>query len=221
MKTWLHDFIDLLYPNACEACQQPLAQSEHVLCTACLLALPTDINAVSLSNKLLLENVALHSMLSFAKEGMVQDLMHGLKYKNRPDIGGFFGNLLGKSTLGISGTVDALVYVPMFAAKQKQRGYNQAELIAQGIAEVWQKPIIDNAIIKTKATYSQTGMSRQDRYKNMLTVFELSKPEVLAGKHICVVDDVLTTGATLEAMCKLLENAQVTKLSVLTVAAAI
>lgn len=136
----------------------------------------------------------------FSKDSIVQNMIHELKYRGNKDAGKFFGNLVGKSLLNSNRfNVDLIIPLPLFERKEKMRGYNQSELIANGIAEIINKPVIRNNVIRKVFTETQTKKHRLERWKNVATVFQVNYPEQLEGKKILLVDDVVTTGATLDA----------------------
>jgi ComF family protein len=131
----------------------------------------------------------------------MQHLMHGLKYKGNKELGLYLGRLIGHALENTNRFryVDALIPLPLFPSKERKRGYNQATILCEGMAEVLAKPILNNVIIRTTHTDSQTQKNRVQRWANMEGRFELVNAEAINGKHILLVDDVITTGATLEA----------------------
>jgi ComF family protein len=159
----------------------------------------------------------------FHKDGLVQHLITQLKYKNHQDMGIFLGKLIGHqlSATDRFDDVDVLVPLPLNDRKEAKRGFNQAALICEGISQTWPKPICTDAIERTIFTQSQTNKTRIDRWQNMEGVFALSDAGSIAGKHVLLVDDIMTTGATLEACGYEILQAPNTKLSIITVAFAI
>jgi ComF family protein len=137
----------------------------------------------------------------FIKESLMQHLMHQLKYKGNKELGKQLGRLMGYDLQKTSRfkTVDYLVPLPLFPSKEKRRGYNQATILCEGIAEIMNVEILRDAIVRTQFTETQTRKGRIERWQNMERKFELTKPEKIEGKNILLVDDVITTGATLEA----------------------
>jgi ComF family protein len=149
---------------------------------------------------------------------MMQHLMHQLKYRGNKELGIYLGRLMGHA-LNESNRfrfVDALIPLPLFPLKEKKRGYNQATVLCEGIAEVLAKPILKNVITRTTYTDSQTKKNRVQRWENMEGRFELVNAEVIKDKHILLVDDVITTGATLEACGAELLEAENVQLSIAT-----
>lgn len=156
----------------------------------------------------------------FTKESLLQTLLFQLKYRNNQAVGIYLGNLLGQflAVSELYTDVDALVPLPLNPKKERKRGYNQAKLICDGIAAIWNKPILDKAVIRKVFTKTQTHENRINRWQNMDGVFAVAQPESIMGKHILLVDDVVTTGATLEACGTPILEQENTKLSIATVA---
>jgi len=159
----------------------------------------------------------------FHKDGLVQHLVTQLKYKNHQEMGIFLGKLIGHqlNTTNRFDDVDVLVPLPLNERKEAKRGYNQSLLICEGISQTWHKPICTDAVERTIFTQSQTNKTRIDRWQNMEGVFTLANADSIAGKHVLLVDDITTTGATLEACGYEILQAPNTKLSIITVAFAI
>lgn len=159
-------------------------------------------------------------MLYFKKNTKTQNLIHNLKYKGQTEVGHKLGNLLGErlANSDLYQGIDYIIPVPLHPKKERARGYNQSDFIAAGVSEVMVIPVLNNLLIRKKITDSQTRKSRFIRYENMLSVFELVKPEQLINKHVLLVDDVITTGATLEACGNALTNGQIKKLSIASIA---
>lgn len=161
------------------------------------------------------------SQYYFSKESLLQQLIHQFKYKNGCDLGIYFGKLMGitlKDT-AIGKTADALVPLPLFPDKERKRGYNQAALLCQGISEMLGIPVVNDAVRRVRYTSTQTHKTRMERWQNVEGVFTTSANHVLAGKHILLVDDVITTGATLEACGNaIVEDVPDVKISIATLA---
>ena len=226
IKSYLNDFSHLLYPHNCEGCGTDVLNDDGFLCAKCLHGLPetgfinTPGNPVEKSfyGRLKIEHAA--ASYYFTKDGLLQHLISLLKYKQHKEMGIFLGKLIGHQLLASNrfNSVEALLPLPLNERKEQKRGYNQAQLICDGIAEVWQKPVLSNAVVRTVFTQSQTNKNRIDRWQNMEGVFSVAHANQLANKHILLVDDITTTGATLEACGNKILQVPNTKLSILTVA---
>lgn len=201
------DLLSLLFPNLCCGCGTSLYAGESQLCSSCLYHLPYTDHHLHKENRVArqfwgrIPCQAAMAMLFFRKEGNVQQIIHHLKYGNRPELGVKLGQLLGERLLLSSyyQHIDLLVPVPLHKKRERQRGYNQSAGIAQGIAKVMQLPMSNSHLLRKVSTDSQTKKGRSLRFENMSKAFEVRDEEALQGKHILLVDDVLTTGATLEA----------------------
>lgn len=226
LKRYTEDLINLLFPELCNGCGKLLYHGEKDICTKCLYDLPyTDFHlypdnpvAKQLWGRL---NVnAAMAMLYFKKGTKVQNLVHGLKYDGKTEIGISLGKLLAKklNESEFYADVDLIIPVPLHQKKLRTRGYNQSEYIATGLAEELGIAISTKHLLRDKSTESQTKKARYTRYENMQDVFSVIKAEELAEKHILLVDDVVTTGATLEACGNVLLNNGVKKLSIAAVA---
>ena len=158
----------------------------------------------------------------FSKTGKVQHLIHGLKYHHCRENGIFLGQEIGKSLLKAADyqDIDYIITIPLHPKKEKIRGYNQSHVIAEGLSEILNIPIAEHCLVRSVFTDTQTKKSREERWQNVKDIFELKKPQKLQGKHVLLVDDVLTTGATLMSAGKALMQAEEIKISVATVACA-
>jgi ComF family protein len=225
-KLWITDLLKLFFPNNCLACGHALVQQEEVICLECNYKLPRTgfhlhpENPVSrvFWGRINLE--AATSFLFFNKGGNVQQLIHHLKYRGKKSVGIYlgnhFGNALNQSTVYAS--ADVIIPVPLHPKKQHQRGFNQSSVIAEGLGLSMKKPVIDANLIRLVHTSSQTKKSRYSRWENVKDVFGVVETDELKGKHILLVDDVLTTGATLEACAQKLLDIEGTKVSTVTLA---
>lgn len=222
-------FVDLLYPQTCEACGKPLVDGEHILCSYCLYEIPmtkfweyTDNPAAKLFwGKVQLEQAS--SFFYFTKNSRYRHLMHLLKYKGRKEVGVYLGRLYGErlASSPLYQTVDAIIPLPLHPKRLAKRGYNQSEEIAKGISVGLHKPVLTNAIKRDIYTETQTNKNRMERWKNVENVFSVSNAESLIGKHILLVDDILTTGATLEACAQAILQNVSCKISVASLAFAV
>lgn len=208
----IKDFAGLFFPEVCYHCGNSLFKNEKVVCTRCFLHLPeTNFhndpdNPVS---RVFWGRVPLHAATAlyyYKKGGAVQNLIHQLKYKGHKEIGIYFGNVLGSEIKHVPGFlgIDSIVPIPLHRRKLKKRGFNQAELIAIGIGQVIEKEVDCTSVIRNIPTDTQTKRSRYKRWENVSEIFEIRNVQKLIGKHILVVDDVITTGATMEACLQVL-----------------
>ncbi len=225
-QTYFADFVSLIFPELCQACAKSLYRNEEVICADCLYHLPfTDFhlqpdNLVAQQFWGRVNVEAASALLYFSKGSRVQNLMHQLKYKNEPEIGVYLGKLAGKrlSENPLFASVDMIIPVPLHKQKLLKRGYNQSLSFAEGISKKLLLPVENNNLIRTMNTESQTKKSRTSRYENMKEVFAVKMSEKLTGKHILLVDDIITTGATLEACCTVLLDIPGVKISIAAIA---
>jgi len=161
------------------------------------------------------------SQFYFTKESLMQHLLHQFKYRGNKDLGLQLGRIMGEQ-INKSGrfNADALIPLPLFPAKEKRRGYNQATVLCNGMAEVMKLPVLSNVITRPRHTETQTKKGRIERWKNMEGKFVLAIADDIKNKHLLLVDDVVTTGATLEACGNELLLAENVKLSVATLCVA-
>jgi ComF family protein len=219
-------FADLFFPEVCYSCGSDLVNRHQLICLRCLDKIPftnfTGRNENPVEKifwgRLPIESAS--SLVFFSKETIVAQLLHQLKYKGKKEVGYYFGRLMGEAIrdAGMTEKFDALLPLPLFKKKEKMRGYNQATVICEGIASVINKPVLEKAIGRSSFTETQTQKSRIERWENMQERFVLRDPSNLEDKHVLLVDDVITTGATLEACGSVLLKAKATKLSIFTFA---
>lgn len=204
IRTIWRDFSHLFYPRLCLLCEKPLIENEQVLCLHCLCELPRTNYHTRSDHPILklyagipqLKNAA--GFLLYEKEGCVQSLIHSFKYHNNKKLAVFLGRLASSELqqTGLFEGVDLLVPVPLHPKKERKRGYNQSEQIAHGIASVYDRPILSNILYRKTHTTTQTSKSRYERHLNVENIFALRETESFANKHILLIDDVITTGAT-------------------------
>jgi ComF family protein len=215
--------LHLLFPHVCTGCGSDILAKESVLCMRCMDAMPEtnfEQHADNPVEKIFWGRLPLKGASAqyyFTKESLMQHLMHQFKYKGNRELGLQLGRMMGDQ-LKKAGRfdADALLPLPLFPAKEKRRGYNQATILCEGMAESMGLPVIDNAITRPQHTETQTKKGRIERWKNMEGKFILTKPELIQNKHVLLVDDVVTTGATLEACGNELLKAENLQLSVVT-----
>ncbi len=223
---YLADFVALLFPELCSACGESLVATENLICTDCRYTLPytnfhlqpDNIVAQQFWGKINLESA--YSLYYFAKGGKVQSLMHHFKYKGMYRIGNLLGKIAGEqlNKSDLFNTVDFIIPVPLHKSRLKERGYNQSACFAEGLAKKLNADVEENNLVRIKATETQTHRSRFDRFENMQEVFSVKNPEKLVNKHVLLVDDIVTTGSTLEACGLQLLQIPGLKLSIATIA---
>ncbi len=223
---YLADFISLLFPQLCAACGESLMANENIICTGCFHTLPftnfhlqaDNIVARQFWGKIKLESA--YSLYYFTKGGKIQNLMHQFKYKGQRQIGNILGNIAGGQLIksDIFKTVDVIIPVPLHPKRMRQRGYNQSTYFAEGIKQKLNAVVEEDNLVRISSTETQTHKSRFARFENMKEVFFINAPEKLKNKHVLLVDDIITTGSTLEACGIQLLKIEGLKLSIATIA---
>lgn len=227
-KSWCselgHSLLHLAFPHICQGCGSDIIDVNHQLCIRCLAALPrTDFekhadNPVekALWGRLQIQTGA--AQYYFTKESGMQALMNAFKYRGNKELGFYLGRLLGEALKESKrfDTVSALIPLPLHASKERARGFNQSLILCQGIAQVWAKPVLADAVVRKEATESQTKKNRTERWQNMKDRFEVTNLKAIEDKHVLLIDDVITTGATLEACGREIIAAPNTVLSIST-----
>lgn len=228
IKDWLHSFLSLLFPHCCVACGNALVRGEECICTLCNMNLPRTNYHLRKDNpveqvfwgKIPLEHAT--SFFYYRKGSDFRQILHQLKYGGQKEVGAIMGRYMASELLasGFFQGIDCIIPIPLHKQKQRIRGYNQSEWIARGISVVTGIPINTEAVIRRKNTETQTRKSVFGRWENVEGIFELHDVESLAGKHILIIDDVLTTGATTVACASCLMEIEGIRISVLTLAVA-
>ena len=202
-----NSFLHLLFPHVCAGCGSDLVSQESSLCMHCIAGFPETNFHIYANNPIekifwgRLPLVSATAQYYFTKESLMQHLMHELKYRGNKELGLQMGRLIGNDLQQTHRFryVDALIPLPLFAAKEKRRGYNQATILCEGMAQVLNVEVLRDVVVRTKHTETQTKKGRMERWQNMEGKFELLNSGKIEGKHVLLVDDVVTTGATLEA----------------------
>ncbi|UFH55256.1 ComF family protein [Spirosoma sp. KNUC1025] len=224
------DFIDSLFPTLCIGCDKPLGENEQVLCTNCRIQLPETGQHRSPHDERLMNKFAgkvpiqfIASYVYFTKGSIVQKIIHNIKYKGHKEaakvMAGWYAYQL-KHECDLTDQIDVIIGVPLHVSRLKQRGYNQAEWIAEGLGEVLNVPVRTDVLVRNRFEISQTYKNRLERWDNVKSVFTVYNQEAIAGKNVVLVDDVLTTGATLEACAIELLKSDCKSVSLITLATA-
>jgi ComF family protein len=223
LKELKESFLHLLFPHTCAGCGSDLLNEASLVCMRCMAALPETNFAPYPDNpaeKIFRGRIPVENAMAafyFTKESLMQHLVHQFKYKGNKELGLQLGRLLGKYIIQSNRfSVDALVPLPLFPVKERKRGYNQATVLCEGMAEIMNVPVLINAIVRSKHTEPQTKKGRVERWQNMEGKFVVNNSSAIVNKHVLLVDDVVTTGATLESCGIELLKAADTTLSIAT-----
>lgn len=220
------DFISLFYPKVCAACDGELLSGEKFICVDCLLQLPytgfvnQSPNTVEQMFWGRVELEAATSYLYFKKGNRTRKIMHRIKYKGEKELAQHIGKMMGEELKRSEKfkLIEGIIPIPLHKKKQRKRGFNQSEWFAKGLAEKLDVEVITDVLLKTSETKSQTKKNRWQRWLNMGEQFVVKQPETIVNKHILLVDDIVTTGATLEACAIALKGATDCKISIATMA---
>jgi len=221
----IKDFFSLLFPRTCELCDQGLAKSEKLICTRCKSILPGFIDQEE--TKSFLPNIIsahvysyVFACLKYYKKGIGQKLLQKIKYDNKPELAMFMGHLLGIEIIHENPCIDIIIPVPLHRKKLRKRGYNQSDYFAQGISNTtgihWSRHILT----RIKNNPSQTNKSRIERISNVEGIFHVKNTDQVRSKSILLVDDVITTGATLSACAMALTEAGAQEIGIASIALA-
>lgn len=223
---YLWDFLALFFPELCAACGKSLFKNERIICTHCIYHLPKTNFHEDPNNKMARQLwgrfpfVQTIAFLYFRKGSRIQNMMHQLKYRKSPETGIRLGELyayeLKRSQ--VFKKSDLIMPVPLHPEKFKKRGYNQSECIAQGLSAILHIPISTKNLVRQENTDTQTKKSRYARYENLVHAFHVNDKSELINKHIMLIDDVMTSGATLEACSILLQEIEGVEISICTIA---
>jgi ComF family protein len=225
IQIW-NSFIHLFYPNNCILCGEPMVEGEKHFCIACLHKLPQTDEVDLISNdtaQLFYGKIPLvyaSSFLYFKKGSDVQELVHAFKYRENKYLAYYLGRMAGRKFLqhNISHTIDYIIPIPLHKKRLRERGYNQAEWIAKGVASILKKPIDTTTLIRSEYNETQTKKNLFDRWKNVHYVFKTTHAQHVNQKHVLIVDDVITTGATIESAANTLLSDVSVDISLLSIA---
>ena len=222
----LSSVINLFFPKTCYACNAILTDNEFDICVRCRHELPLTnyhFERPETLKKIFYGRVQLEAataLFYFYKDGRVQQLLHQLKYKGKEDIGRVFGNWLGAELLESPyfESIDVVIPVPIHLKKLKQRGYNQVALFAQHIAKVLNVSYQEDILLKSTNTKTQVFQSREVRFQSVADSFYTQNLDTIANTHVLLVDDIITTGATIEACAAVLNPEKKVRLSIASIA---
>jgi ComF family protein len=220
------DFMALFFPRLCAGCQATLVRGEEVICLGCQVDLPkTGFEKVADNPVAQLfwgkADIQLATAFcGFDKGGIMQHFMHLLKYKGSKEVGEMLGKLLGIELNRSSPflEIDLIIPVPLHPKREHKRGYNQSTEIGKGLSAAMNKPLMTGNLIRNHYSETQTNKGRFERWENVKELFSVKNPESLEGKHILLIDDVVTTGSTLEACANVLLKVQGVRVSIATLA---
>lgn len=221
-RTLVEDTIHLFYPHHCCGCGSNLLDQKSLLCLKCIDQLPHTREAFLPGNHTEMVFAgripvqAASCEFYFSKDSVIQQLIHQLKYKGNQEIGFYLGEVIGNNLLqsGRFGGLDLILPLPLHLVKERKRGYNQAAIICNGISSVINVPVQTGNLVRSRFTETQTRKQRIGRWENVEGSFAITNESALRGKHILLVDDVITTGATLESCGQCIMKIPGTKLSI-------
>lgn len=224
----MNDLLNLFFPRLCLLCQTPLVEGEAYVCLHCLNRLPythfTDMTANPVCRLFQgkVSFAAATALLHFTQGGSGQKLIHALKYQGLPELGYELGRMAASTyrETGLFDTVDLLLPVPLHPKRERQRGYNQSEWIARGIRSVTGIAIDTTSLSRIKKTESQTRKRLSERTENVADIFRLNDADALKDKHVLLLDDVVTTGSTLNACAEAIKATPGIRISILSIAVA-
>ena len=222
----LQDLLNIFYPESCICCTQQLYYHERRICDECRFQLPRTYFERKVDNPVKalfygkVDITLATAHFAFKPKTRVQKLIHAFKYHGKKNLAFELGREMGKSLKSTHDflAVSHIIPVPLHPKKLKKRGYNQAELIAQGIAEEMERVLVPDALIRKSHTSTQTNKSSYERWQNVDSMFEVKAPEAIDSRHCLLVDDVITTGATLESCAQSILKVPATEVSIATLA---
>ncbi|MEI6020350.1 MAG: ComF family protein [Bacteroidota bacterium] len=222
--TLFNDFLSLIYPRHCAACSNVLIEQEKFICLSCENALPRghhDITGGKAVHEVLAARVPLihaHYLFNFEKSGKIQNLIHAIKYNGQKELATYLGEILGKEFLKNKVSFDLIVPIPLHPKKIKKRGFNQSAHFGNGIAKTMGNTMMLDNLIRAIETPTQTKKKKYQRWENVEGIFQLQDFASMQHKHVLLVDDVVTTGATIEAAWQALKEVEGIQISVAAIA---
>jgi ComF family protein len=223
------DFISLLLPRICYGCGNHLLRNENVICTECHVFMPQTGYHTQPGNpveqlfwgRCLIRKAAAFSF--YSRGSRIRKLIHNLKYNGIKEIGIELGSIYGVSlkNSGFLDDVDIILPVPLHPSRERKRGFNQSRIISEGISSATGIAVLSDVLLRPVRTQTQTKRSRYERWTNVEGIFNIRAPENLTGKHILLVDDVITTGSTIESCVNELSKIEGVTISVAALACAV
>jgi ComF family protein len=222
------DFISLLFPRLCYACGNHLSRNENLICTECYILIPRTGYHLEPDNpveKLFWGRCRIEKAAAFSfynKGSRIRNLIHNLKYKGIRDVGYELGRIYGETLKNSDFTddIDIIIPVPLHPSKKRVRGFNQSDIISQGLSEATGLPVDKLLLSRITVSSSQTKKSRYERWTNVEGIFSVADVANLRGKHVLLVDDVITTGSTIESCASELLKTEGVRVSVVALAVA-
>ena len=221
------DFLSFIFPKKCPGCGKELVSGEGAVCMECLAEIrPAQFRQPSRENELYfrfagrVDLVGAGAMFYFDKAGRMKRVVSALKYRNQPQVGRYLGEVWGQQMEAsiLADGVEAFVPIPLHPSRRRERGYNQAEEICKGLAKALDLPVLTRSLVRKRKTLTQTRKGKNERWENVQGVFEVKGD---FPRHIALVDDVVTTGATIESGIRAIQAAHpATKVTVLALAIA-
>jgi len=229
LRKYLQGLSALVFPEICKGCGESPGSGRTALCRKCESEMPRTWFEKVPGNPVEQmfwgrAKVEFASSLFFYRKGeLLQQLIHQLKYKRDRNAGTYLGQMAGRALLkeNLAEKIDCIVPVPLHPKKQRIRGYNQSDVIAGGISEITKVPVNSDSVIRTVHSASQTRRGRYERWQNVEGIFKVVHPYLFQNKHLLILDDVVTTGATIEALCAAFSEVEKVRLSVLTIGIAV
>ncbi|WP_291855880.1 ComF family protein [Marinilabilia sp.] len=229
LRKYLSGLSALVFPEICKGCGESLVSGRTALCRKCESEMPrTFFEKVSgnLVEQMFWGRARVEfafSLFFYRKGELLQQLIHQLKYKRDIRAGTYLGQMTGRVLLKeeLAGKFDCIIPVPLHPQKQRLRGYNQSDIIADGISEITKVPVNKESVIRTVHSASQTRRGRYERWQNVEGIFKVVHPHLFHNQHLLILDDVVTTGATIEALCAAFSEVENVRFSVLTIGIAV
>ena len=223
--SWWTRILDFISPRLCVVCGQRLSPTERSICSTCMLHLPRTAYQFSPADNPMaqlfwhlvpVERAA--ALIYYEPHSEVAQMVYQLKYSDRPDIGEDMGRLMANDMqiAGYFDGIDILLPVPLSRKRMRQRGYNQSEQLAIGISDITHLPVVTQALRRKHFHLSQTQLSRHERQENVADMFEVRNSKLLEGRHVLLIDDICTTGATLTACAEAIKDIPGIRISMLT-----